>query len=94
MKRKKRHWLDYIQICLMLGCIIAAIMLIVDWKKFDFCFCIEFGLASVLFFLNGVLAVTGDRKKSRFGIAAVYFAATAVMLGIFFNASILAILGV
>jgi len=83
MKRKKQHWLDRMQIVLMLAIIAASILLILDWRRWEVCFCIVFGLAALLFLLLMIGVLTGDRRKSRFGVAAVYLIVLTLMLGLF-----------
>lgn len=83
MKRKNRHWLDGMQIALMLEIIVASILLILDWRRWEICFCIVFGLAAILFLLLIIDVLTGDRRKSRFGIAAFYLIALTLTLGLF-----------
>lgn len=83
MRRKNGNWADLFQIVLSVGIIAAAVFLILDWKSYDICFSIVFGLAVILFFTRGVCAVLADsRKKSRFGVAAAYFAVTAGFAGL------------
>lgn len=89
MKRKKGHWMDAVQILLSLAIAGASLLLIFDWKTYEICFCIVFGLASVLFALIGISSVAASRKKSRYGFAALYFLITMVMIGMF-TGSILA----
>ncbi len=83
MKRRKWHWLDGMQIALMLAVIAAAVLLILDWKRWEICFCIAFGLAAVLFLLLLIGTLVEDRRKSRFGMAAIYLIVMTIMLGLF-----------
>lgn len=93
MRRRNGHWLDIIQIVLSLVIIGTALLLIFDWKTYEICFCIVFGLAAVLFALLGISAMIGTRKKLRFGFALLYFLVTTLMIGLF-TGSLLAILNV
>ena len=82
MRRKSGIGVELFQILLSLGIICASIFLILDWKQYDFCFWIVFGLGVVLSFTRGVCAVRSDsRKMAKFGLAALCFLGTAIMTG-------------
>lgn len=84
MKRKNGNWAELFQILLSIGIIVTAVFLILDWKTYDFCFTVIFGLAAVLFFVRGVcVVVSGTGKKTRFGAAAAYFLVTTGFVGMF-----------
>lgn len=91
MKRKNRHWLDGMQIVLMIAIIAASVLLILDWRKWEICFCIVFGMAALLFLLLMIGVFTGDRRKMRFGVAVFYLIIMTIMLGLF-TGSVLTIL--
>ena len=83
---RRRHGIiaDMFQILLSLGIIGMTVLLILDWKTYDICFCLSFGLAVVLFFTRGVCAMMSDsKKKSRFGAAAAYFLITVFFVSMF-----------
>ncbi len=88
MKRRKWHWLDGMQIVLMLAVIAASILLILDWKRWEICFSIVFGLAAILFLLLMIGSLVEDRRKSRFGMAAIYLIIMTLMLGLFIGSAL------
>lgn len=77
-KSKNRIW-EYFEIVFSIGVVISAILLVLDWKTYEVCFVIAFGLAAVLFVVRGIRYLTQARGRIVAGV--LCFLAATLMVG-------------
>ena len=91
MKHRRKRWgLEITEILMSLLIVISAVILVLDWKHYEYFFIIAFAAAALLFLARGIRTVGEGKGHLAGGI--LYLAGATLMVS-FLTASILTILG-